>query len=425
MPENFTLTNVTLATGQRLNISVSNGRVTNLGNQQEGLQVDCSGLIAFSGFVDLHTHLRQPGFEDSETVLSGSMAGSTGGFTAIHAMANTSPVADTPAIVDRVHQLGLEAGLLDVRPVASITKGLQGIELSPMKALMNSTAKVRVFSDDGVCVSNRKLMRDALRFSARNGVVISQHSQDPDLTEGSQMNESQLADDLGLVGWPREAEESVIASDIALAFATGGHLHVCHITTKAGVDLVRWGKSKGANITAEVTPHHLLLTEDLVAGYDANFKVNPPLRTSSDTIALRQGLIDGTIDVVATDHAPHSIEKKACEWQSAAFGMLGLETAASVLQQVLQAEANWPGIMQRVLSEAPSKIGQLADQGCIAIGNFANLTLIDPDARRVISAKGYSKSANNPYKGMDLPGRVVHTVYRGRFTIKDEVVQYG
>lgn len=425
MAEIFTLMNVTLASGAQLNLTISGGKVVGMDDQSDGERIDCSGLLVFPGFVDLHTHLRQPGFEESETVLTGSMAGSAGGFTAIHAMANTTPVADTPAIVDRVHQLGVEAGLLDVRPVGSITKGLKGLELSPMTALMGSRSNVRIFSDDGVCVSNRKLMRDALRFSARHGVVIAQHSQDPNLTEGSQVNEGRLADELGLLGWPSEAEESVIASDIALAMATGGHLHVCHVTTQAGVDLVRWGKSKGASVTAEVTPHHLLLTEDLVSGYDSNYKVNPPLRVISDTLALREGLIDGTIDVVATDHAPHSIEKKACEWQNAAFGMVGLETAASVVQKVLEGEGEWPAIMQRVLSERPSQIGQLADQGSIALGRQANLTLIDPSARRIVSAKGLSKSSNNPYQGLELPGRVIHTLYRGRFSLRNEEINFG
>lgn len=421
MSAHFTLKSIRTADGARANVTVRDGRITAIGSQVEGEAVDCEGMLVTPGFVDLHSHLREPGFEDSETILSGSKSGVAGGYTALQAMANTNPVADSVSVVNKVYELGLAAGLLEVQPVGSITKGLLGEELTPLAALRQSKARVRYFSDDGVCVSNRLLMRDALAFSAKTGVVIAQHAQDPHLTIGSQMNDGALADELGLKGWPAVAEELVIASDIALALATGGHLHVCHLTTAAGLDIVRWGKSKGANITCEVTPHHLLLTEDLVAGYDATFKVNPPLRRSEDVAALRKGLADGTIDAIATDHAPHSIEKKECEWESAAFGMVGLEVAASVAIQVLaESMENWHSRFVEVLSTNPARIGQFTDQGRLEVGAVANLTVIDTATTREITRATRSKSLNNPFAGLQLPGSVQHTIYKGKFTMQSE-----
>lgn len=420
----FTLVGVNFADGTSGNICVADGAITAIGSEVIGERINCEGLLASPGFVDLHTHLRQPGFEDSETIRSGSTSGAAGGYTALFAMANTNPVADSATVTDRVFKLGEEAGLLHVQPVGSITRGLSGEELSPMHSMMNSLGKVRYFSDDGVCVSNRELMREALEFSAKHRVVIAQHAQDPSMTHGSQMNDGALADELGLKGWPPVAEESVIASDVELAISTGGRLHVCHLTTGAGLEVVRWGKSKGARITAEVTPHHLLLTEESAVGYDSVFKVNPPLRTSQDVYALRGGLLDGTIDTIATDHAPHSIEKKECEWENAAFGMVGLETAASVAQLVLQeASSNWHARFIEVMSSRAAEIGQLDSQGSIRVGAIANITLIDIASERVISRETNSKSLNNPYAGMKLPGRIVHTIYRGRFTVRDGLVQ--
>lgn len=424
MTSDFTLSGVQLVDGSVSNITISNGFITAIGNQSEGDVLSCDGLFACSGFVDLHTHLRQPGFEESETVFTGSMSGAAGGYTAVLAMANTNPVADSEFVVNEVLELGRSAGLLHVQPVGSITKGLLGEELSPMQAMMNSAANIRYFSDDGVCVSNRLLMRDALIFSSQHGVVIAQHAQDPALTQGSQMNDGALADELGLKGWPAVAEESIIASDTELALATGGRLHVCHLTTAAGLEVVRWAKAKGANVTAEVTPHHLLFTETMTSGYDPIYKVNPPLRTDEDVKALREGLVDGSIDAIATDHAPHSVEKKECEWENAAFGMVGLETAASVAQLVLEGTSPiWKITFVKVMSSNPAVLSQLGDQGSLKVGAKANLTLMDFDSRRQVLRQTNSKSLNNPFAGLEMPGRVVHTIYNGRFTLKDGLVQ--
>jgi dihydroorotase len=415
------LSNLTLETGVNADIAIENGIVVEIGKLGPGL--DCSGLIALPGFVDLHTHLRQPGFEASETVLSGSKSGAAGGYTALLAMANTSPVADSAGVVEQVLELGVSAGYLQVQPIGAVTKGLEGKELAAIGSMANSRAKVRVFSDDGNCVHDPLLMQRALQYVKGFGGVIAQHAQEPRLTEGSQMNDGALATELGLKGWPAVAEEAIIARDALLAEQTGARLHICHLTTAGAVDVVRWAKARGIQITAEVTPHHLMLTEELVRGYDPIFKVNPPLRRTEDTLALRAAVLDGTVDVLGTDHAPHSIEKKDCEWESAAFGMVGLEHAASVLQEVvLGGGGSWEQFA-KVISRTPAKIAGLDGQGDLKIGSQANITLIDPSANRTISSKTHSKSSNNPFKGMTLPGQVVHTLYKGKFTVKDSELQ--
>lgn len=415
------LSGVTLASGQQADIAIENGVVAEIGKLGTG--VDCSGLVALPGFVDIHTHLRQPGFEASETVLTGSRSGAAGGYTALLAMANTSPVADTAGVVEQVLELGSAAGYLQVQPIGAVTKGLEGKELSALGAMANSRAKVRVFSDDGNCVYDPLIMQRALQYVKGLGGVIAQHAQEPRLTEGSQMNEGPLATELGLKGWPAVAEESIIARDALLAEQTGARLHICHLTTAGAVDVVRWAKRRGIQITAEVTPHHLLLTEELVRGYDPTFKVNPPLRRKEDTVALREALLDGTIDVLGTDHAPHSIEKKDCEWESAAFGMVGLEHAASVLQEVILGSGGSWELFAKIISSRPAAIAGLSGQGALEVGAPANLTLIDPTARREISQETQSKSTNNPFAGLTLPGAVVHTVFRGKFTVKDRELQ--
>jgi dihydroorotase len=382
--------------------------------------VDASGLVALPGLVDLHTHLRQPGMDHAETVLSGSQAAAAGGFTAVFAMANTQPVADSVGITDLVHRLGREAGYVDVRPIGAVTKGLAGEELAGIAGMANGQAKVRVFSDDGHCVSDSLVMRRALEYVTTFGGVIAQHSQDPKLTEGAQINEGVLSSRLGLAGWPAVAEEAIIARDILLAEYTGARLHICHLSTRGSVEIVRNAKARGANVTAEVTPHHLLLTEDLTAGYDPLFKVNPPLRSDDDVHAVRQGVADGTIDIVATDHAPHPTESKDCAFDEAAFGMLGLETALSVVQHTLVDSGliGWPEVA-RILSSAPARIGQLPGYDApLAVGSPAHLTLVDPSAQHHGEMR-YTASSNNPYRGRALPGRVLHTFYAGGATVID------
>ncbi len=385
-----------------------------------------AGLTALPGLVDLHTHLREPGFEQSETVLTGSRAAASGGFTAVFAMANTSPVSDTAGVVEQVQSLGDTHGYVTVRPIGAVTTGLEGKQLSEIGAMAQSRAQVRVFSDDGKCVSDALLMRRALEYVKTFGGVIAQHPQEPRLTEGAQMNEGALSGELGLRGWPAVAEEAIIARDVLLAQHVGARLHVCHVSTAGSVDVIRWAKARGIDVTAEVTPHHLLLTEQLAAGYDSRFKVNPPLRRDEDVQALRAALADGTIDIVATDHAPHPAESKECAWDEASFGMVGLESALSVVQtsMVDTGLIGWADVA-RVLSSKPAEIGLLAGyEAPFALGSPANLTLYDATATSVFSTDHlHGKSVNSPYLGRELPGRVVATLHRGVPTVLDGVLR--
>lgn len=384
--------------------------------------VDADGLVALPGLVDLHTHLREPGREDAETIESGTRAAARGGFTAVHAMANTDPVADTAGVVEQVWRLGRRAGWVDVRPVGAVTVGLRGERLAELGAMAESSAAVRVFSDDGKCVSDAVLMRRALEYVKAFDGVVAQHAQEPRLTEDAQMHEGEVSAVLGLRGWPAVAEEAVIARDVLLAGHVGSRLHVCHVSTAGSVEIVRWAKARGVRVTAEVTPHHLLLTDDLVRSYDPVYKVNPPLRTAADVQALREGLADGTIDIVATDHAPHPVEDKDCEWAVAAMGMTGLETALSVVQSAMVDTGllDWAGVADR-LSAAPAAIGKVADQGRpLAVGEPAHLTLVDPAARWTVDpARMATAGRNSPFRGLELPGRVVATFYAGSATVLD------
>ncbi len=384
--------------------------------------VDAAGLVALPGFVDLHTHLRQPGGEQAETIESGSRAAALGGYTAVHAMANTQPVADTADVVTQVWQWGQSVGLVDVRPVGAVTQGLAGTQLSHMKEMARSPARVRVFSDDGKCVHDDEIMRQALALAQSLDSVVAQHAQDPLLTEGAQMNDGALAATLGLEGWPGVAEESIIARDAELAESLGARLHICHVSTAGSVEVVAWAKKRGIAITAEVTPHHLLLTEDLVTSFDPLYKVNPPLRTTEDTLALREALRSGVIDIVATDHAPHPAELKDCSFSEGAFGMLGLESALAVVTSTLVTTGalTW-GDVARIMSSAPAAIGQVEGYGSpLALGQPAHLTLVDPSA--TTAPPHGSLSGNSPYRDVMLHGAVLHTFYGGMQSVANGVV---
>jgi len=419
--------NARLSNGAEVDIAVVGNDVEAVGKKLDltGESIDCSGLIALQGFVDLHTHLREPGFEQSETIYSGSRAAAKGGFTAVHAMANTAPVADNAAVVEQVLALGQEAGYVLVQPVGAVTTNLEGKQLADLLKMNKSRANVTVFSDDGKCVSDSLLMRRALEYVKAFNGVIAQHAQDPNLTVDAQMNEGQLALELGLTGWPSVAEEAIIARDVLLAEHVGSRLHICHVSTAGSVEIIRWAKARGIKVSAEVTPHHLLLTEELAREFNPLYKVNPPLRTAADVQALRSAVADGTIDIIATDHAPHTSDSKDCEWGQAAFGMVGLETAASVAQSTLIQTGiiDWVRFEQ-LLSTNPAQISGLARHGkSISAGNPANIAFINPEVQFKVSEVSESKSANNPYLGMELSGQIVHTLFEGLLTVKDAKIQ--
>ena len=420
-------TNVSLSDGTVTNILVSGEAITYVGTDSKitAEVIDCTGLLALSGFVDLHTHLREPGFEQSETILTGSKAAAKGGFTCVHPMANTNPVADNSAVVEQVLALGEAAGYVQVQPIGAVTSNLEGKNLADLGKMNSSAAKVTVFSDDGKCVSDSLVMRRALEYVKAFGGVIAQHAQDPQLTVNAQMNESALSLKLGLTGWPAVAEEAIIARDVLLTEEVGSRLHVCHVSTKGSVDVIRWAKSRGINVTAEVTPHHLILTEDLVSEYNPVYKVNPPLRSNDDVKALRDAVADGTIDIIATDHAPHTADSKDCEWGEAAFGMIGLETAAAIAKTTLidTGLIGWERF-EELLSKNPAKISGLSGQGQeLVSGSAANIVFFDPRTSFTVDASTESKSSNNPYVGMKLSGTVVHTMFRGTLTVKNSMIQ--
>lgn len=381
--------------------------------------IDAGGLVALPGLVDLHTHLREPGREDAETILTGSRAAALGGYTAVLAMANTTPVTDTAEAATRVWELGREAGLVHVQPVGAVTRGLGGEELAELGLMHRSRAGVTVFSDDGRCVHDARVMRRALEYVKAFGGVVSQHAQDPTLAGSSACcHEGELSGRLGLPGWPGIAEEVIVARDVMLARHTGSRVHVAHVSTAGSVEVVRWAKAQGIDVTAEVTPHHLLLTTDLLTGYDPTFKVNPPLRPQEDVDAVRVGLADGTIDAVATDHAPHARHDKEHAFVDAAFGMVGLETALAVVRTVMD-DFTWADIA-RVMSVNPARIAGLPNQGqALEPGSPANLVLVDPGASVTVDrSTSVSLSRNNPWHGRTLTSRVVHTVHAGRVTVR-------
>jgi dihydroorotase len=415
--------------GEPVDVLLANEEIAEIGTgiDADGATViDGAGKILLPGFVDLHTHLREPGREDTETIDSGSAAAALGGYTAVFAMANTNPVADSVVVTDHVWRRGQEVGLVDVYPVGAVTVGLEGKQLAEMGTMASGVAGVRMFSDDGHCVHDPLIMRRALEYANSLGVLVAQHAEEPRLTAGAVAHEGPNAARLGLAGWPRAAEEAIVARDALLARDAGARVHVCHASTAGTVELMRWAKSLGIKITAEVTPHHLLLDDTRLETYDTVNKVNPPLRETSDTEALRRALAEGVIDCVATDHAPHAEQDKCREFANARPGMLGLETALSVVVQsmVRPGLLDWRGVA-RVMSERPAEIVELTDQGRpIAVGEPANLVLIDPDATwTVVGPELASISNNTPYEAMTLPARVVATFLRGRITARDGKVR--
>ncbi|WP_087118000.1 dihydroorotase [Corynebacterium urinipleomorphum] len=379
--------------------------------------IDCGGKILLPGLVDMHVHLREPGREDTETIATGSDAAAKGGFTAVFTMANTQPVIDQPFLADAVWEKGQAYGKCDVYPVGSMTKGLKGESLTEIGLM--SRGHVKMFSDDGRCVNDPQLMRRAIEYAKAYDVVLAQHAEDHRMTDGACAHEGENAARLGLRGWPRVAEESIVARDLIMTRDYGGRYHLCHASTEGTVSLLRWAKAQGVDVSAEVTPHHLLLTDEKLESFDGVYRVNPPLRENRDTVALRDALLDGTIDVVATDHAPHGSEDKCVEFENAKPGMIGLETSLAIIAKVFVESglADWR-FVAKVMSERPAEILRLADQGRpIEVGEPANLTLVDPEA--AWTARGEemaSKSTNTPYEGSEFSARVVGTWLRGAQT---------
>ena len=410
----------------RSDLLVRNGRLIDPTDANGAVeQFDADGLIALPGLVDLHTHLREPGREDAETVESGTLAAARGGFTAVLAMANTDPVTDTAEAAAHVASLGAREGHAEVIPVGAVSKGLAGAELAELGLMARSSAAVRVFSDDGHCVSDARLMRRALEYVRAFDGVIAQHAQDPQLAgAGACCHEGEISGKLGLPGWPAAAEAGVVARDVQIAELTRSRLHVCHVSCAETVDVIRWAKQRGIDVTAEVAPHHLMLTTSEVLGYDPTYKVNPPLRPEEHVEAVREALADGTIDAVATDHAPHARHDKEHAFGEAAFGMLGLETAlAVVIETMINSDLlSWPELAKR-MSIMPAHIARLSDHGrALAVGEPANIVLVDPAARTTVDRDASaSLSRNNPWHGRELPDPIVATLWSGRITYQKEL----
>lgn len=412
--------------GDPVDVLIAEGQITRIeariGSEAAETEIDATGQVMLPGFVDLHAHLREPGREYAEDIETGSAAAALGGYTAVFAMANTDPVADSPVVTDHVWHRGRQVGLVDVHPVGAVTVGLEGKQLTEMGLMAAGAGQVRMFSDDGICVHDPLIMRRALEYAGGLGVLIAQHAEEPRLTVGAVAHEGPNAAKLGLTGWPRSAEESIVARDAILARDAGARVHICHASTAGTVELLKWAKGQGISISAEVTPHHLLLDDGVLADYDGRNRVNPPLREASDVAALRQALADGVIDCVATDHAPHAEQEKCCEFANARPGMLGLETALSVVVKTMVQ----PGLLSwrdvaRVMSEAPAAIVGLPDQGRpLAVGEPANLTVVDPDAGWTVTGSALaSRSDNTPFESMDLPAKVTLTLLRGKVTARD------
>lgn len=408
--------------GEPVNVLVRDGVIASMdapADTSADETVDAAGGVLLPGLVDIHVHLREPGREDTETIATGSAAAARGGFTAVFTMANTQPVMDQPVIAESVWFKGQQVGLCDVHPVGSITKGLKGETLTEFGMMAKSAAKVRMFSDDGVCVNNPQVMRRALEYAKGQDVLLAQHCEDARMTEGAVAHEGEMAARLGLRGWPRVAEESIVARDAIMTRDYGARMHICHASTAGTVELVRWAKEQGIPLTAEVTPHHLLLHDERLENFDGRDRVNPPLREKSDTLRLRDALLDGTLDCIATDHAPHGSEEKCCEFSEAKNGMLGLETSLAIVHALFVESglADWR-FVAKVMSERPAEIVRLPGHGRpLAEGEPANLTVVDPDRAWVARGEEMkSKAENTPYEGMEFKAQVTHTVLRGRVT---------
>ena len=419
--------------GEGVDVLVSDGQITGIDAEiaaPDGAAViDAVGQVLLPGLVDLHTHLREPGREYAEDIETGSAAAALGGYTAIFAMANTDPVADTPVVTDHVWRRGQQVGLVDVHPVGAVTVGLAGRQLAEMGLMAAGVAQVRMFSDDGQCVHDPLVMRRALEYASGLGALIAQHAEEPRLTESAIAHEGPTAARLGLAGWPRAAEESIVARDALLARDTGARVHICHASTAGTVAILEWARQQGISITAEVTPHHLMLDDSRLESYDGVNRVNPPLREVTDVQALRRALADGVIDCVATDHAPHAVQEKRCEFAAARPGMLGLQTALSVVvaTMVVPGLLDWRGLA-RVMSENPASIVGLDDQGRpLEVGEPANLVVVDPEATWTVQGSALaSRSANTPFEAMSLPATVTATLLRGRITARDgSVIRTG
>lgn len=421
-PARLLVTGVTLVDGSTADVYVDGGVFVDPSGAPDDVErIDGTGLIALPGLVDPHVHLREPGREDAETIRTGTAAAARGGFTAVQAMANTTPVTDTADVAREVAGIAAEQAACEVAVCGAITKGLAGEQLAELGLIHRATGSL-CFSDDGMCVADSQVMRRAFEYVRAFDGVLAQHAQDPRLAgPGACCHEGEFSGKLGLGGWPVAAEATIVARDVELAALTGARYHVCHVSAKETLDVVRAAKARGVRITAEATPHHLLLTTDLLTGYDTTFKVNPPLRTAEHVEALRSAVADGTVDMIATDHAPHAPQDKDHAFVDARPGMVGLEQSLAVVIDTLVSPGllDWQGVADR-MSYAPAKLLGLADQGRpVAPGEPANLCLVDPSARRTVDPTDTaSLSRNNPYAGRDLPDPVRLTVCRGQVTYR-------
>ena len=374
--------------------------------------IDAKGCVVCPGLIDMHVHFREPGFEYKETITSGCRSAAAGGFTSVAVMPNTNPVNDTRAVTEHILALARTEGIINVYPIAAITQKLEGERLSEMADLKDAGAIA--FSDDGRPVISNELMRRAFEYSKMFKLPLIQHSEMLDLTEGGCMNEGMVSTELGLKGMPTEAEDIMVYRDIALLEKTGGRLHVAHISSKNSVDLVRQAKSRGLSVTCEVAPHHFTLTDEAVRGYDTNTKMSPPLRAIDDVEAIKEGLQDGTIDIIATDHAPHDIADKQVEYQNACFGIVGLETALPLSLKLVDEKILSMGDVIKKLTSTPADIFNLK-AGSLSLGNEADILIFNPNLEYSIDiSKFHSKSKNSPFDGWKVKGKVIHTLVKGK-----------